>query len=346
MKTNIKKAIICKHIQDFTVNQLIARTHQPRSGDVGIFRVLEIGKHKAIQSAKGTNAYIFPGDLIMCTFGNRYASAQFEGYVPEAFRETYEILGQGGVVGTLTSMHAKFDKVGATTVELVGYAVSKSGEVINTHYLTEKRVRFNPKKTRPYKVVLSVGASMDSGKTTSAAYLCRGLRHAGRKVAFIKLTGTVFSKDKHFVHDCGAHKVVDFSNLGYPSTYMYPIRDLLDVFEGLLRKVEVIEPDYVVVEIADGLFQRETKMLLENYAFRSVVNEVMYSCADSMSVQTGIDCLEKVGLRPFGVSGLLNASPLMVSEAREVTELPILGLDDLMNPSIVQLFEKGQSKIA
>ncbi len=346
MKSRIKKSIICKNVGDYNINRLNNRTYQPRAGDVAIFRVLEIGKHKAIQGDTGKNYYIFPGDLIMATFGHRYASNQFEGYVPEGYQEEYQLLGQGGVVGTVASMHAKLEAVGATTLKLVGYATSGGSRVINTHYMTRDRVTFDPHRHRPYKVILSLGASMDSGKTTSAAYLCRGLRQAGNQVAYIKLTGTVFSKDKRMVRDCGAHVAVDFSALGYPSTYMCDHQELLDVFEGLTHIVEPSQPDFVVVEIADGLLQRETDFLLRNPAFRSLIDATLLSCADSLSVLSGIDHLSNIGLPPFAISGLLNTSPLMVAEVRQSTTLPVLGLGDLMDRKVVRHFETKHSRIA
>lgn len=346
MKSRIKKSIICKDVNVYNINRLNNRTYQPCEGDVAIFRVLEIGKHKAIQGESGKNSYIFPGDLIMATFGNRYASNQFEGYVPEGYQEEYELLGQGGVVGKIASMHAKFNAIGCTTLKLVGYATQGGNEVINTQYLMEERVAFDANRHRNYKVLLSLGASMDSGKTTTAAYLCRGLRNGGKKVAYIKLTGTVFSKDKRFVKDCGAHKVVDFSNLGFPSTYMYSLHELLDIFEGLTRKVEEISPDYVVVEIADGLLQRETSMLLEHPAFRSVVDDVILSCGDSLSVLSGLDILNGLGLQPFAVSGLINIAPLMVAEARNTINTPVLSLGDLSDRKVERHLEHKHPRIA
>lgn len=333
----IKKAIICKHVTSFSISDAYNQSYVPKAGDVAIFKVLSIGKHKAIQGSSGKNSYIFPGDYIMAAFGNRYATNQFEGYVPTAVMEQYQILGQGGCIGVLKSSHAKFENVGATQLELIGYAVDKEQKIINTHYLTERPRRFNAQKKRNYDIVLSVGSSMDSGKTTSAAYLCRGLKEAGKKVGFIKLTGTVFSKDKRFVRDCGADMAVDFSNLGFPSTYMYKLSSILNIYETLLAKIEQIEPDYVVVEIADGLLQRETSMLLNHKGFMSTVRHIMLSCGDSLGVLSGLNFLQHLGRRPFGISGLINASPLLVAETKRATKIPVLGLDDLMSPEVLRL---------
>lgn len=346
-KSSIKKAIICKSVKEFQIARHLNKTRIPQAGDVAIFRVLSIGKHKAIQNDLGKNSYIFEGDYIMAAFGNRYATNQFEGYVPDAVMPQYQILGQGGCIGVLKSMHAKFENIGATELKLVGYAVNSKKEVINTHYLKEKELEFKPGRPRDYEVILSVGSSMDSGKTTSAAYLCRGLKNAGNKVAFIKLTGTVFSKDKRFVRDCGAHIAVDFSNLGFPSTYMYSRQQILNVFEGLLNKVESINPDFVVVEIADGLLQRETNMLLTDGEFMSTVDHIMLSCGDSLGVLSGLDYLDRINFQPFAISGLINASPLLCGEIKSATQIPLLNLDQLMSKTVVKhLAQKQVQKLS
>lgn len=343
MKDKIKKAIICKDVKTFAVNRKINKTYIPKAGDVAVFRVLEIGKHKAIQGESGNNAYIFPGDYIMAAFGNRYATNQFEGYVPTRYMEEYQILGKGGAIGELTSSHAKLLDIGPTTLKLVGYA-TKGGKVINTKFLKETRREFKPHKPRKHKTILSVGASMDSGKTTSAAYLCRGLRMAGKKVAFIKMTGTVATKDKHFARDCGAHIAVDFSNMGFPSTYMCDRDELLDIYESLLMKVSTINPDYVVVEIADGLLQRETDMLLNDREFMSTITDIMLSCGDSLSVMNGVDYLERVGFEPFAISGYINVAPLLVREVKDNLSIPVLSLEDLMSKKVIKHVEKPQLK--
>lgn len=341
----LKKSIIVKQVKDFKINKSIKKTHQPIAGDVAIFKVDNIGKHSSIQGVNGNNYYIFPGDYIMAAFGNRYATGQFEGYVSEGYQQRYQILGKGGAIGTLASMHAKLEKVGATTLKLVGYAVDGNNKVINTKYLTESPEVFNPYRSRNYEVILSVGASMDSGKTTSAAYLCRGLNTGRAKVAYIKLTGTVYSKDRSFVRDCGADLAIDFSYLGFPSTYMCDIEELLNLYETLLKKVEAIKPTYLVIEIADGLLQRETFMLLNNKAFMNTVDHIMLSCGDSLSVMSGLNFLKSIDFPPFAVSGLLTASPLLTQEVRDFCEVPVLTLKDLSNSKTIrQLLEQAKQK--
>lgn len=329
MKT-IKKSIITKSVEDFKINRNIRKTHIPKAGDVAVFQVVSIGKHKAIQAENGNNTYIFPGDKILATFGTRYATNQFEGYVPTQYQNRYQIIGQGGVVGVLKSMHSKFDDIGATEVRLVGYAVNHENNVINTIYNGVERLNFKP-IPRPYEMYLSVGASMDSGKTTTAAFLCRGFMQQKRKVAFIKLTGTVFSKDCSIVRDCGAKTAVDFSYCGYPSTFLCDTTEILDILETLLSRVERINPDIVVIEIADGLLQRETKALINHKPFMDLIDGVLLSCADSLSVKSGKEILAEVNHKPLIISGIFTASPLMVNEVKNETDIPVFTLEDFTN---------------
>ncbi|WP_422079407.1 hypothetical protein [Ulvibacterium sp.] len=340
MKT-IKKANSCKNIADYKVNRSLIKEHRPKAGDVAIFEVMEIGSLKSIQDYKGRNCYIFEGDHIMLAFGNRYASNQFEAYVPKGYQEEYDLVGKGGVAGNVTSMYYKLEDIGPTKIKLIGYAVNKNG-VINTIYHHRKAVSFNPFKRRSFKTILSIGSSMDSGKTTTAAYLCRGLKNGNHKVAYIKLTGTIFNKDKMLCFDCGADYVSDFSELGFPSTYLCSMNTLMNIYESLLRDVEAVNPDYLVIEVADGLYQRETSALLEHSPFTETIDHVILSCGDSLAVHTGEQLLQEVfDQRLFALGGLFTGSPLMVSEVEQKSSIPVLTLEKLVEPDLLNGLLKG-----
>ncbi|MBN4070847.1 hypothetical protein JYT76_04120 [Olleya sp. AH-315-F22] len=336
--SKIKKAIICKNVTSTIVNKQIKKNYNPKAGDVAIFKVKEIGKHTRIQSVGGNNKFILPGDIIMATFGNRYATEQMEGYVPEKYCTTYHILGQGGAVGVLNSMHDKFERIGPTSLSLVGYIVDENGHVINTKYLNNlyESILSVP-KVRNQKIILSLGTSMDSGKTTSAAFITRGLKLANKKVAFIKLTGTVFTKDKSMVRDYGAKISLDFSDFGYPSTYMCSTAELLNLYERLLNQVQQHNPEYIIVEIADGLLQRETSALIRNRSFMNNVSGVLFSSMDSMSAIAGADMLTKLNCNVIGVTGLFTTSPLLINEVRHQSNFTVLTGEDLMSKKIAEV---------
>lgn len=327
----IKESIITVGINNFSLNQEIINTYLPKLGDVAVFEVISIGKHKSIQGRRGVNQPIFPGDKILATFGNRYASNQFEGYVPKRHHETYQILGQGGIIGVLKSMHAKFEDIGATEVKLVGYAVDENNAVINTKYHNIDKEKFAIEKIKSdAKIYLSVGASMDSGKTTTAGFFSRGLMLEGKEVAYIKLTGTAYNKDAEFVFNCGAIAATDFSHCGYPATYMSSTEEILDIYSTLIKKVQTTNPDIIIVEIADGLLQKETLNLLTNKSFMDTIQGVILSCPDSLSVYGGLEILKSIDINPVIVSGLFTASPLMINEVKAITKIPVFTLEDFI----------------
>lgn len=332
MSTKIKKSFACAAVQDFSLNKKMIEHYIPKAGDVGIFRVVEASTNY-VTDPQGINRYIFDEDLVMLAFGNRYATNQVEGYVPNTPVKECQLLGRGGVAGVLKSANATMKKE-PTILELVAYAVDKSGQVINT-IRSQELTDFNPAMIRS-KVILSIGSSMDSGKTTTAAYLCGGLGKAGYTTAYIKLTGTAFPKDARFVQDRGADFAIDFTHFGYPSTFLCEHSELLNLYQSLVTVAqEAVSPDYIVVEIADGILQRETAMLLRDYLFMSTVHSVILSCGDSLGVPAGLRMLEDLQIRPFAISGLFTASELLIDEVQKIIETPILRLEELLSNASV-----------
>jgi Domain of unknown function (DUF1611_C) P-loop domain len=341
MEKRVKKSYICRNVENYNINESFASTHKPQVGDVAIFQVLGIGKHSNIQGSEKRNISIYTGDYIMAAFGTRYATEQFEGYVPRQPMEVYHILGAGGTVGIIESMHSKFSDIGPTSLRMIGYAVNSGGQIINTKSIHNGQMIPYDRMMKPKaKVILSIGSSMDSGKTTTAAHLIRGLKNAGKKAGFIKLTGTVFTKDCDLNFDNGADVVSDFGDMGFPSTYMCSEEELLNLYATLLVKINADELDYVVMEIADGIYQRETEMLLINEQFMSGIHAVVFSAGDSLSAVQGVSMLEEINIKPVALCGLFTASPLLMDEVKAKINLPVLTLEHLVNSHLLKLLKK------
>lgn len=338
MKQRVKKSIVCKNIGDYSLNAELIGKHTPRAGDVALYKVLEIGKHKTIQSDSGRNCAILEDDLILAAFGARYATSQFEGYVPTKPVKHVDILGAGGVVGELASKNAAFEDIEPTRLEMLGYACHpETGAVLNTIGFGETIEPFTGQIAPGLKIVLSLGSSMDSGKTTSAAFLVKGLKDAGARVGFIKLTGTCYTKDKDFVFDLGADVTLDFGDLGYPSTFLTDESEILAIYQTLVNRIAAHGVDFIVMEIADGLLQRETNMLINNKAFRNTISNTFFSCGDSLSAMRGIEILNQTGLPPFAVGGLFTMSPLLIQEVKANVSIPVFDLDGLRSKDPARL---------
>jgi hypothetical protein len=327
MEKRIKQSFATAKINDYKINTTMCDFYTPVAGDVGVFRMV-VPHGNYMIGATGASVSIFEGDLITAAFGDRYATNQYEAYVPEGPVKRCQLIGRGGVAGLVASANPTFRNA-AAEMELVGYATDANNRVINT-IRPEELTRFNPDAIRG-KIILSIGSSMDSGKTTTAANLCAGLSNQGYRPAFIKLTGTAFPKDAQYVHDRGAAFACDFTHFGYPSTFRCDKEVLLDLYQSLVDLVyQNLDADYIVVEIADGILQRETEMLLRDKRFMSTVHSVVLSCGDSLGVLAGLQILEKINIRPIALSGLFTASELLIREVEPYVALPILRAKQLI----------------
>ena len=335
----IKKTIVTQFISSFEIKTTGLNEYTPKAGDIALFEIIEIGKHQTVQSESKRNVAIFPGDLILAAFADRYATSQFEGYVPESALEEYHILGAGGAIGIVKSKNAALKDIEPTTVRCIGLAVDSHANVINSKFYGIAKPKFSAENHK-IPTILSLGATMDSGKTTTAAFVSRGLYLDKKNVGFIKLTGTAYTKDKDFVNDCGAMVTLDFSDAGYPSTFTSSIEEILSIYEYLIAKLtRENNLDYIVIEIADGILQQETMGLISRADFMSTIDHVVFSCGDSLSALKGLEVLNSLNIKPKMLCGKFTMSELLIREVQSLVNIPIFGLPQLENMEANQLFK-------
>lgn len=332
----LKKTIVAREVGDYRLDASMNDVYRMKAGDLAIFEVLELGRHESAQMVDGKVRSIFPGDRIMAAFADRYATSQFEGYVPDGPQPLYHMIAAGGAIGIVKSKHYSLKDIEPTTVRLVGYCCDAEGVVINLKFKYAERIPFRG-EVGP-KVILSIGSTMDSGKTTTAAFVSRGLAIAGHNVAYIKLTGTCHTKDREFVMDCGASAVSDFSDVGYPSTFMCSKGEILDIYQTLVDRMAPDKHDFIVMEIADGLMQQETMFLLRDEAFMETIDSVVFSCGDSLSAFHGVQLLSSWGIDVAAISGRFTMSPLLVNEVRDSIRVPVFTIDEVMTGQHNALF--------
>jgi dethiobiotin synthetase len=174
---------------------------------------------------------------------------------------------------------------------------------------------------------------MDSGKTTIAAFLARGLARAGMRVGYAKLTGTGAGGDMWLLGDAGAAPVLDFTDAGLASTYRVDSRQVERVMLALLAHLDHAGVDVALVEVADGLYQPETAALLRSEHFAESIDGSLFASPDAMGAAAGSELLRQAGLRVLGIGGVLSASPLQQREAIAATRLPVFARADLAEPA-------------
>ena len=307
---------------------LIDKGRVPKAGDVVLATVKRLGQHKRIELVNGRRARMFVHDEIVVVYGNRYAPDQFEAIVPEDL-EACHLVAAGGIASQMIYKHEAMRK--PTEIEPVGVLTHAGGDVVNLKdFATDSPIASHPLPP----VIAVVGGSMNTGKTTTVASLVRGLTLAGFNVNAGKVTGTGSGCDSWHIMDAGARRVMDFLDAGYPSTYLLSSPKVEKIFENLVSQLNQDSPDFIVLEVADGLFQAETANLITSKVFKETVSGVLYTAADSMGAVHGLGMLRSWEVPVFALSGILSRSPLGMRESLDAVDIPILNRKVLAAPAI------------
>ncbi len=309
----------------------------PRAGDLVLAMVTERGHHKRLHLTNGAKKNLFPGDLVIVAYAARYAPNQFEALVPKDLRDC-DLVAAGGVAGTVVEKHARIRR-GPTRLRPIGLIASDSeAPPLNVGGFG---LSPNPRgDARIIPTIAVVGTTMDSGKTTTAAHLVRGLRRYGMSVGYAKVTGTGAAGDPSLLRDAGAHPVLDFTDAGYASTYRLPHAVIASIFSELIGHVASEDVDAIVLEVADGLLQSETAELLESPVFRERVHGLIFAAGESMGALAGCQWLRDRDVPLRALAGCITRAPLHVREASSCG-VPILTLGDLEDPATAAKLLKG-----
>jgi hypothetical protein len=307
----------CRGLDPENVYQLSRDANPaPRPGDVAVVRVRSVNNHTRLTQADHMRLRLYPGVTYVGVFGNRYATSSIEAEV-KGTEDLHQLTG-AGMIGTFRSVE-KTTK-GPTKLEFVGYVTDAAGQRVNL-----KDALFEPHRVggSAATVVLVLGSGMNTGKTAVAAKLSHNLTNRGRRVAACKLTGSVSRRDYYEMSATGAVDVRDFSDYGFPSTYLCEEQEIIDLFHTMVADAAAAEPDVLVMEVADGILQRETQMLLGNASVRGATRAVVLSAPCAPSALMATHEIEEHGYTVTTVSGLITNSPLFMREFTERSRVPL-----------------------
>lgn len=323
-----KWAFTTRRVPREAINALDPRVHLARPGDLVLAEVLRIGQHRNIQMAQGRAATLYPGDRVVVVLGDRYAPDQFHA-TATITGDTADLVAGGGIVGRVEAAHAKMDM--PTQLRPLALLVDPTGGPANVATYALPHRAMDPRPT-----VLGVfGASMNAGKTTATACLAHGLMRSGLAVAAIKATGTGAFGDYHTFADAGV-PTLDFTDVGMATTYRMPMARIEEGFASLVAHCASAGTEVIVCEIADGVFQQETRAILQGGAIRERLDGILFAAPDALSALGGVLLLERLGLSPFALAGMVSLSPLATAEAEAATGLPVLTREKLCDPATVR----------
>jgi hypothetical protein len=295
---------------------------QPEIGDIVYGKIVRIGQHAELENKSGRIHRINEGSTAIFVFGNRYAPDYYEGTIPMTMSTKVDLLARSGIIGNVKVKNSSVSE--PTHVKVLGYVCDGDGKVLNTRAYSLIQPKHSQKKDDRSKLILVVGTSMNSGKSTSATACCWALTSMGYEVRASKVTGTASLKDILHMEDAGAAIINDFTSFGFPSTYLLDEIEVVKIFNDLDLKYANNPKNFWVVELADGILQRETALLLKSPDVRSRIHRLIFAAHDTFGAIGGLHTLKhEFGLIPDAISGVCSSSPLVLRELADFTDIPV-----------------------
>jgi len=313
---SVKWSYISRRVEDSSACTLAPVHADTQLGDLVAAKVVSMGNHTHIEDSHGRRCRLYVGDLLVGAFGNRYASDYYEGFFTPG--TTAHLLSASGLIGSVAATHSRY--ADPTVLEIVAAVADGKGSALSL----EAFARPAPAARRPrYGTWVVVGSAMNAGKTTTTSAIARGWTKARICSGAGKVTGTGSGKDLWAYMDAGATHVCDFLDFGIASTYGYPIERLQGTMISIRDALVADGAEAVVLEIADGLLQPETRGLLS--ALRDFADTLILAVGDPLAAKSGSEILRKDYDLPLrAISGLITASPLASREAGAITGLPVV----------------------
>jgi hypothetical protein len=295
---------------------------QPENGDVVYGKVSRLGQHVELENKSGRIHRLNEGSTAIFVFGNRYAPDFYEGVIPTTMTNKVDLLARSGIIGNVKVKNSSVSE--PTQIKVLGYICDANGAVLNTRNYPLIKPKKTEKKEDRSRLILFIGTSMNSGKSTSATACCWALTNMGYDVRASKVTGTASLKDILHMQDAGASIVNDFTHFGFPSTYLLEEQEVVKIFNDLDLKYANNPKNYWCVELADGILQRETALLLRSPDVRSRIHKLIFAAHDTFGAIGGLNVLKhEFGLVPDAISGVCSSSPLFLRELAEFTNIPV-----------------------
>ena len=298
-----------------------------QSGDLVLAIVERVGHHKRLEGRDGRKSQLYEGDEIIVVLGARYAPDQFEALVPAELGVCHLAAGRG-VAANVVKMHDRI--IRPTQIRLLGLLASTRHNPIN---LRDFGIAHDP-IWPSIPAIGVIGTAMNSGKTTSAVGMIRGLTKAGYLVGAIKVTGTGSGGDFWSYVDAGVYCAADFTDTGFVSTYLQPIEELEQAARALIKSQQNQGCDVVIVEISDGIGQRESALLLERPVFKQLLPTMVFTASDSAGALYGLAWLKAHGYHVPFAAGLFTRSPLALEEFGRNSPVPCRTLRQLCDADI------------
>ena len=293
------------------------------TGDFVVGRVVgERNRLYRCETKSGRMTDMVRGDLMVGALGRREATLEGVGDWRAVGPDLgIEALTSAGLLGKSTSISPMFPNL--MHLQYVGHAMRGGRKVMMRDFVVPAAPRL-----LEIPVVLLIGTSMSSGKTTAGRVIIRALKYMGLNVAAAKLTGSARYRDILQFRDAGASYVIDFVDAGLPSTVCE---------ESTYREAFGLMISKVAAHNADVLVAESGASPLEPYNGATVVRELADKtrftvlCASDPHAVLGVQTAFGPALKASIVSGPAANTSAAADLVRQLCGLDSINLLDRAN---------------
>jgi hypothetical protein len=288
------------------------------TGDYAVGEVTETSRTTLVELPTGRMTEVAVGDGIVGALGIRTATLEIVGSWHDVGDDLrLQAMNAAGILGRVTSRSTFTNK----PIDLIyrGH-VMRSGKKVRM----QDFVQPSSDAEIECPVLMLIGTSMSSGKTTSARVIIRRLKRMGLRVVGAKLTGAGRYRDILAMLDAGADAIFDFVDAGLPSTVCEE-SVYLAALGNLLGRIADARPDVLVAEAgASPLEPYNGDAAVKQ--LRSAVRCTVLCASDPYAV---VGVMKGFGFEPDLVSGVATSTSAGVDVIRKLAGTPALNLLDV-----------------
>lgn len=273
----------------------------PIEGSMVVVQGLENqGKKDDFDFINGRQGKAVKGDIFPGVLGLRKAVVEFAGHIPnhiEVGDELYLIC-ESGLIGQISGIYESWGK--PMKVKVLGGIVDKNSDSLNLKNYSLPKI--NNQTNIP--IIALIGTRMDCGKTTMACKITLNLKNNDKKISSIKPTGVAFSQDLYKLKDHGSQVVLDFVDMGLPSTCNGNAKKIISATEYLINHAKSSNPDLILVEFGDSLLGGYHVNDILNYQpIKNQIKFIILAANDLLGIKGAIEVLKENKLKIDLVTG-------------------------------------------
>lgn len=316
------------HQSNFTFGKLPQK--EWGCGDYVAGEVLEpLSPLARIELHSGRMMDVSEGDLIIGAFGERYATLEVVGSWKNIGSDgQMEVLSAGGIFGKCVSKSHLLPQL--LRLRYSGHILLSGNKVRMQDFV--KKLPLHPFHT---PVILIIGSSMSSGKTSSAKIIIRQLKADGLQVIGAKMAGTGRFRDTLKMQDAGADNIFDFVDVGLPSTLCDP-EEYREAIHQLLARMTAVHADVAVIEMgASPMEPYNGSIAIEE--IRNNIKCTILCASDPYSV---VGIIEAFKMKPDLVTGIATNTEAGIALVKKLSGIPALNLlDKSSRPKLKQILK-------